>query len=248
MCAVTLFNTRPAHQAEGLTHSLQQQGIDVVASPLLHIQACALQSPPYWSDQDVWVFVSRNAVEMFADQLKVAGRSHEVPEGVSLVAVGQATLNVIKQQGWQGCQPLPPSFDSEGMLQLPAFQAPQGLRVGIVRGRGGRELLAQTLKAQQAQVRFYEVYQRQLAPFDAQTWQALKRATKPVILLTSVSQLQALLQWIPRDDLDWCLQQPLIVFSARIAQAARGEGFSGLIVQTETSSDAAVLQALQADF
>jgi uroporphyrinogen-III synthase len=50
--------------------------------------------------------------------------------------------------------------DSEALLELPALQRMQGLRVLIVRGEGGRELLARELAARGARVEIAECYRR----------------------------------------------------------------------------------------
>lgn len=240
----TLLNTRPTHQAWCLNQALLEAGFVGLDCPSLQIQTQTLTRCPEWDDYDVWVFVSRNAVEHFAQQLP----SKSITFNAALVAVGEATAQAIQQQAWPNLAPLPHTFDSEGMLSLAVFAQPKGLRVAIVRGDGGREHLAQALIEQGAQVEFLEVYQRQAAPFCQTAWQQLKQAKTPVLLFTSVSSLDAFMESLsvqnPHDQA-WCFRQTLIVFSERIQNAARKMGFSGPILVTPTSSDAAIVQTLQ---
>lgn len=240
LAKLTLLNTRPRHQAAGLTAKLQNLGVEVLSCPTLQIETQPLELQDFKAD--VWVFVSRNAVEHFAIQLS---NEHQAWwRDKTLVAVGKATAQAIKEQGWQNLQAIPKTYDSEGMLALKVFAQPQGLNVAIVRGNGGRELLADTLKKAGAHVEFYEVYRRQAAQFCYQAWSRLQQADYPVILFTSATSLFALWQRLNQADQAWCLQQPLIVFSERIAQSARQLGFQSKIELTEHCSDQAIVECL----
>lgn len=242
--SLTLLNTRPKHQAWSLTEMLSQQGFQVLECPTLQIETQSVELGDL--SQDVWVFVSRNAVEHFAKHLSDKNLANHQSwwSGKSLVAVGEATANAMDELGWKNRQAIPNTYDSEGMIALSVFDQPQGLKVAIVRGNGGREWLAGRLTEAGAQVTFYEIYRRVSAPFCHQAWSLLQKAERPVILLTSVSSMQALVQNLTPEHQAWCLQQPLIVFSERIAQAARELGFSADIQVTALSSDQAVLDLL----
>ncbi len=239
----TLLNTRPPHQADLLNRQLAEIGVEVINCPSLQIEAAFPTQVPAWHQQDVWVFVSRNAVEYFARQLTLDQRQGD--SHCKIVAVGEATAQAICQQGWPNLQPIPESFDSEGMLSLAVFNQPQGLRVGIVRGDGGREHLAQALKAQAAEVTLYEVYRRQTSPFCQQAWWQFKQAARPILLFTSGSSLQAFLTELPSEDQAWCFQLPLIVFSQRLFEIARQTGFKQQIYVTSNASDAAICELMQ---
>lgn len=239
----TLLNTRPPHQADLLNRQLAVIGVEVLNCPSLQIEAALTTQMLSWDQQDVWVFVSRNAVENFARQLPIEQRQGDLR--CRIVAVGEATAQAIQQQAWPNLQPIPESFDSEGMLSLAVFTQPQGLRVGIVRGDGGREHLAQVLKNQAAQVTLYEVYRRQTSPFCQQAWRQFKQADHPILLFTSGSSLQAFLSQLPTDDQAWCFQLPLIVFSRRLSDVARQAGFKQQIYVTSNASDAAICELMQ---
>ncbi|UQB42309.1 uroporphyrinogen-III synthase [Thiomicrospira microaerophila] len=235
-----LLNTRPQHQAAGLSSLIKAAGFNVIECPALRMATQVCQTPPSWSQQDVWVFVSRNAVVHFAEQL-----GHEPQGDARLVAVGAATAQAMIEKGWQKIEPLPQSFDSEGMLAMKVFSQPLGLKVGIVRGDGGREFLSESLGKSGAEVQFYEVYQRIIAPFCNQAWSRFKQQDQAVILFTSKSSLDAFIQQCPINDQAWYCRQPLIVFSQRIAEYARHQGFNGSIEVTANSSDQAVLDSFR---
>lgn len=239
----TLLNTRPPHQADLLNQQLAEVGVEALNCPSLQIETEQLTQTPRWDQQDVWVFVSRNAVTHFA--LQLSAEQQVGSEACKIVAVGEATAQAIGQQGWPNLQPVPSSFDSEGMLSLAVFNQPQGLRVGVVRGDGGREHLAQTLRAQGAQVSLYEVYRRQISPFCQQAWRKFKQAARPILLFTSGSSLQAFLTELPVEDQAWCFQLPLIVFSQRLFDLARQAGFTQQIYVTSNASDAAICELMQ---
>lgn len=239
----SLLNTRPPHQAGLLNRQLAAIGVEALNCPSLQIETEQLTQTPRWDQQDVWVFVSRNAVEHFVRQLPPDQQQGD--SRCKIVAVGEATAQAVGQQGWPNLQPIPDSFDSEGMLNLAVFRQPQGLRVGIVRGDGGREHLAQTLKAQAAEVGLYEVYRRQPSPFCHQAWWQFKQAADPILLFTSGSSLQAFLSELPAEDQAWCFQLPLIVFSQRLKDLAREVGFKQHIYITANASDAAICDLLQ---
>ncbi|MDY0136029.1 MAG: uroporphyrinogen-III synthase [Thiomicrospira sp.] len=232
----TLLNTRPQHQACQLTQLARQAGFAVVECPCLEIVYEAPRDLDLGAF-DVVVFVSRNAVQGLA---QLAPRW----SGQQLVAVGAATAQALDELNWPNRQPLPPSFDSEGMLQLAVFAKVPHLRVLIVRGDGGRELLADSLRQAGARVSVCEVYRRQVAPFCQQAWAAFRVARHPVLLFTSQTSLAAFLSALPPNQQAWCLSLPLIVFSERIAHAARERGFSGEMLVTPTSSDEAIISSL----
>jgi len=242
MSALGLLNTRPMGQNVELTRLVEQAGFAVVECPALQIETQMLNHCPHWSDQDVWVFVSRNAVTHFAKQ--AAGVSGAVDTSAKLIAVGAGTAQAIAAHGWPNLQPVAERFDSEGMLTLDILAKPAGLRVGIVCGDGGRDLLARTLQQQGAKVKFYEVYQRANAPFCNQAWQQFRGFQQPVFLFTSQTGLTALFNQLDEVQRKWSQKQPMIVFSQRIKDFARQQGCVGPIVITRNASDQAVLERL----
>ncbi len=87
---------------------------------------------------------------------------------------------------------------SEVLLQLPELQNVQGKQALILRGNGGREVLAETLAARGAEVEFCECYQRS-AKFYNGAEEAMRWHTRGVttLVVTSGEMMQQLFSLIP---------------------------------------------------
>jgi uroporphyrinogen-III synthase len=81
-------------------------------------------------------------------------------------AVGPGTARALQAHGLDSII-TPDGQDSEALLALPQLADVAGKRVVIVRGVGGRALLADTLRARGAQVDFMECYRRMRPRADA---------------------------------------------------------------------------------
>lgn len=90
------------------------------------------------------VFISPNAVG-YGLSILLAGRGW--PEAVKVAAIGPGTVAALAACGVTGTIAPRERFDSEALLALPEFgtAAVAGRRVLLMRGNGGRELLAETL-------------------------------------------------------------------------------------------------------
>jgi uroporphyrinogen-III synthase len=235
--------TRPARQSAGLCRLIERAGGRAVAFPTLEIHPVADPAAARGllaEDWDLWIFISRNAVEQ-ALPLCPGGR---LPAGGHLSAVGAATAGALAAAGRapdllpQGRQ------DSESLLADPSLADMGGRRVLIVRGEGGRPLLGDTLAARGARVAYAEVYRRAV-PGGADAEALLERWGSDVQLVTATSgevldNLIALLGPRGRGPL---LATPLVVVSERTAATARGLGFARVEVAAGADDDA-VLAAL----
>ena len=138
--------------------------------------------------------------------------------------------------------------DSEGLLALPAFAAPHGLRILILRGTGGRELLRQELERRGASVQVAELYRRvpvtpSPAALDALT-EALAAPAAPVVVVTSIDLLTALLGGVPAATAATLRAVPLVVPGPRIAAAARKLNWRGPLIEAAGADDSAIVAAL----
>jgi uroporphyrinogen-III synthase len=230
--------TRPEAQADGLAERIRQNGGEAILFPVIRIENSVNHSN--WQALDLnrynWlIFVSRNAVEGF----QAAGHA-TLPEGLRLAAVGDGTASAMRAAGLAvDCQP-DISNGSEGLLQMPAMQNLSGQQVLIVRGDGGRELLADTLSARGATINYIEVYRRALASHDRSACMRAMHADK--LVCTSVAGVDNLCRILTEFKADlFC--KPLVVISERIKQHARTLGFRWVEV-SHSASDDAVLQTL----
>jgi uroporphyrinogen-III synthase len=138
------------------------------------------------------------------------------------------------------------AFDSEALWAVLRGRVQwAGRAVLIVRGEGGRDWLAETLRQQGAQVHFVEAYRRTLPVPDAAGWAALQQALQQPAsccwLLSSSEAVGHLPALAPAAD--WTRATALATHP-RIADAARRLGF-GRVVQV-SPSPAAVANALRA--
>lgn len=162
-CIVT---TRPAGQAEGLARALQGLGAEVLNFPVIQIEA-ADPAPLHalnLADFDLAFFVSPNAV---AQAFKIRP-PEEWPPALLVATVGPASARALAVQGYASVISPQSGFDSESVLVLPEFSAEAvlGKRVLLLRGEGGRDLLANTLRERGATVAQVSCYRRVCAPLD----------------------------------------------------------------------------------
>ena len=161
--------TRPAQQIGALLDALRAAGAEALFFPVVEILPLADVAPlialaDRLADYDYAFFVSANAVEQ---TLAVIERSRW-PDLLGIVTVGPGSARALHVHGFDEVF-LPVShFDSEGVLALPAMQASEiaGKRVLVLRGDGGRELLAKTLLERGAMVDVQSCYQRRRASTD----------------------------------------------------------------------------------
>ncbi|MDP8566294.1 uroporphyrinogen-III synthase [Methylophilus aquaticus] len=239
----TIAVTRPPEQATRLTAAIASAGGAVISFPLLDIQALPdlsdfHQAITPLSQFDWAIFISSNAVQHGMPLLQQAG----LPATLQFAAIGPTTAASLRSFGI--AQVLTPQdrFDSEALLALEAFQAMQGQRVLIVRGVGGREVLADTLKQRGAEVVFGECYRRVNPQSNAQVLaQAYNQGQLHGIVVTSSEALRFLLDLA--QDAAWLQATPVFVNHARIAEQASAAGLTAYC--SGVSGDDAMLDLLQ---
>jgi len=167
-----------------------------------------------------------------------------VPPGLQLAAIGAATARVLAGHGLRvSLVPGQESYDSEGLLALPELVDMSGRRVLILRGEGGRELLAEELRGRGAQVDYAEVYRRALPMTDPGPLIERWVRDVQVVLASSVEVLENLTDLLGEPGRDLLRATPLVVVSQRMAARAQGLGCARLISASGASDDQ-VVQAL----
>jgi uroporphyrinogen-III synthase len=191
------------------------------------------------SDYQIAIFVSPNAVTFGLDAIR---RSGGLLGSLLLATVGKGSADALSQQSGRRPDLVPrASYDSEALLQLEPLQHVNGKRILIIRGSGGRELLAETLRQRGARVDYAEVYRRAPPAPPADTgW--LQRAD--IITLTSSEALTNLVAMTPETARDTLYNKPLVVVSERGAQLARQLGFRREVLVTPLAGDEALIATL----
>ena len=114
---------------------------------------------------------------------------------------------------------------SEDILRLSELHDVSRKKIGIVRGQGGRELLADTLRERGAIVDYFEAYIR--APIDYERvafCQKLQSAGVNVLTVSSGESLDRLTGLLA-DNREMMQQLSLIVPSQRVGEQAAGAGY-----------------------
>ena len=234
--------TRPTNQAKKLTQLIEAAGGNVIPFPLIEITALDdvtqfEQIITDINDYDWMLFISSNAVQNSMPRLIKQG----IPKHLKFAAIGPTTAETLKDFGIDEVLIPKDRFDSESLLSLPAMQDMQGKRVMLVRGIGGRDVLANTLTQRGAQVTFAECYQR----INPQTScdvlaQAFAKQQLQRIVVTSSEAMRYLLTMA--GDTEWLKQVTLCVNHSRVAEEPLKMGLT--VKVAHASGDDAMLAIL----
>lgn len=243
-----LLLTRPAEDCAALAQSLAAAGVASHCLPLLEIEPVQIQAGQRALLQGLGGFqaiivVSKPAARLLVEQLANASLQ---PPVQGWFTVGEATAAVLQQAGLRVSCP-PRGDDSEALLMLPALRqavAVPAARVLIVRGVGGRELLAERLAEQGASVDYLELYRRCLPVYPAGTLMRRIEAERLNGLVVSSGQGLEHLQQLAGADWPQLARLPLFVPSPRVAGQARAAG-AQQVVDCRGASAAALLAAVQ---
>ena len=157
--------TRPEGQQQGLMDALSNNNWQCFHQPLLRIHPVEEQDSGFQDIKnkimnldlyDVVITVTSNASTLAYDWIDQYWP--QLPLNPQWFAVGQSSAQPLLPLGMNiNC---PQSRHSEGLLALPELADMAHKKVLILRGKGGRELIAQTLTERGAQVSYAEFYQR----------------------------------------------------------------------------------------
>lgn len=244
---ITVLVARPRGQGENLCSRLRAVGavgllipaIEVYPLPVdLELRRVAHSLSTY----DAVLFVSVNAVEWGMTWL--SGLAAVLPPRVLIGAVGQSTAQALLSRGVAVTALPQVRYDSEGLLALPSLQQVTGKRILIVRGRGGREVLAAELRSRGAHVDYAEVYARR-CPAGSLREKLPAPGQIDVVVATSNEIIDNLLTLAGTLDRAWLCGLPLVVFSERNSQHAQACGFSRKPYVASSMSDEGVIDALR---
>ncbi len=242
--------TRPLHQAEPLCHMIEQASGTAIRLPMLEIQPAKpdpeierkLSEIPRC---DAVVFVSRNAVN---SARKLLGDDLGCIRDKTVFAVGRSTADALKAVGVDEVIYPVEGSDSESLLALPLLQAPnvRNKKIVIIRGQGGREMLAESLRQRGAKVEYVEVYRRVPTVYDRETLARLWHEQRPdLIVISSGEGLQNLFDMVTSEWKQELITTPLVVLGRRMAEQAESIGFTGGMVLADEASDEGLMKAIR---
>jgi uroporphyrinogen-III synthase len=233
-----LLVTRPAEQAADWVSKLRAHGLRAEALPLIAIgpapDAGALrQMLATLRPGALVMFVSPNAVQQTAAAL---GGRLSWPAGVRAAATGPGTVQALRSAGVPPDSIVAPPeaalrFDSEALWEWLQHEDWRGRQVRVVRGEGGREWFADTLRAAGAEVQLVQGYSRCAAALDGRgrglLQQALAQPAGFRWLFSSSESIDHLMGLAP--GADWSTSRAL-VSHPRIAERARSRGWQQVLL------------------
>jgi uroporphyrinogen-III synthase len=238
--------TRPAAQAGQLAALIAGQGGEAICFPLLEIAPAddlqPLQQAVVRLDEYLMaIFISPNAVDFSVPKILA---QRQWPMGLRAAAIGPGTVAQLGRYGI--AQVLCPTlrFDSEALLELPEFQAGRvvGQKILILRGNGGRELLAETLAKRGAAVDTVTCYRRSAPADGAPLLSLLRNKELDALTISSSEGLRALLALLDTDACERLRTLPVFVPHRRIAEVAGELGLQKCILTAP--ADAGILAGL----
>jgi len=225
---VGVLVTRPPRQAAGLAAQLAALG----ASPIV-FPATVILPPPdrarldrihaTLDRYDIAIFISANAVEYGVPA------PQSWPAQLRTFAPGPGTAAALAAAGIHDVAIPVVSFDSEGLLMLPALNQVTGRRIVIFRGEGGREVLGDTLAARGGAVEYVDCYRRAAPRSGAEGLvEALNSERVHALTLTSSEGLDNLWKLLDANARPLLQRLPTFVPHPRIAAHARRLGFNAI--------------------
>lgn len=247
LAGLSIVVTRPQAQSAALAEAIAAAGGVPLVLPLLEISAIADVQPLQQAASSLAryalaVFISPNAVEYSLPTL-LAGAVW--PKTLRPVAIGQGTVKILATHGISGCVAPQNTFDSESLLTLPELQetAVRDKRIVILRGDGGRELLADTLRARGAKVDCVSCYRRSAPAAGFVPWlQAWQAGELDAVTVSSSEGLRYLLAGLDAEGRDYLQRTPIFVPHARIAESAHAAGLQQVVLTNP--ADAGILEGL----
>jgi uroporphyrinogen-III synthase len=234
--------TRPIDQAKKLAKLISESGGTPILFPLIEITPLQDYSKFEAVISDIrtydWaIFISSNAVQNGMPRIVKNG----LPPNLKFAAIGPVTATELQSFGVKDVLIPQGRFDSESLLALPEMQAVKYKKIMIFRGIGGRDVLAETLKARGAQVTFAECYQRINPQTDCDLLAQLYADKKlHGIVVTSSEAMRHLLDLA--GDVTWLRNVTFFVNHARIAELPLQMGFK--VIVANALGDDTMLQTI----
>lgn len=237
--------TRPRQQGEKLCSLLQKVGCHAEHVPVMEIVPLEKtpQAATLLQQCEFIIVVSLNA----AQQLLSLYPNENYSDQLKWFAVGKTTATFLSQHGFHAEYPSQ-KMDSEGLLALDTLSIDNitNKKAVIIRGEGGRQLIAETLKQRGATVDSLSLYRR-YAPLENRD--VLRKAlTRCDVLVVnsgeSLDNLQTIANFDEEQSNNAINNKTLIVPGERVRQLAQAKGFRHILC-ADNATDAAVLKLIQ---
>ncbi len=238
--------TRPVGQGETLKVRFEAKGAEVLHFPTIEILPVE-RSPELeralarLEDYHYAIFISPNAVDYAADYIDLAA----MPEKLKVAAIGPGTARALTARGRKPDMLPRDGANSEALLRLKALNKVEGKRVLIVRGLGGRELLAETLEERGADVEYAEVYRRNVPRLDqGELTQWFRQGKVDAIAVTGRDALLNLERMLSPGLTPYFKAAQLLVPSARMVKLASALGVRRRPLIAGEATDSALVNTM----
>lgn len=237
--------TRPAHQAQNLCALINQLGARAIMFPTIEIadaedQDIIRSKIGQLSNHEIVIFISPNAVGKAIPILREIWPIW--PEKVKIAAVGKSTAQSLRAHHLPVNYYPQHTYNSEELLSLPVFHEVTGKKIMLFRGAEGRELLTETLLKRGAKVTEVIAYRRKLPKIPTVLPFAYDEIS--IIVCTSNTGLQNLVEMCEAIDRSWLQNMSLLVISKRMIPMVKALGFVKPPVLAENATDPAIVRAL----
>ncbi|MBU6960520.1 uroporphyrinogen-III synthase [Pseudomonas sp. CVAP len=243
-----LLLTRPSDDSAMLTDILAEKGIFSSSLPLLEIEPIPVSETMREVIQGMDRYCAVIVVSKPAARIGVDLLDRYCSQSLRLkwFSVGAATAQILQDHGLDVSFPVE-GDDSEALLELTPLReaiARPDARVLIMRGEGGRELLAERLREQGASVDYLELYRRGLPRYAEGALPERIRAERLNGVVVSSGQGFEHLRQLAGSAWPELARLPLFVPSPRVAEMALAAG-AQTVVDCRGASAAALLTALR---
>lgn len=178
---------------------------------------------------DTCLFTSYNAVTALASSINVGEWS-----GKQVLAIGRRTAMALNNVGINVDLVANPPFTSESLLAMPAFQAMSINHVVLCCGRGGRRLLTSHLSQRAKKFERIECYQRNKTKLTAKVMVEFTAEHQiNGVIISSCEIADAVIENLSRAQVNY-QHWTAFVFSQRIAEHIKSQGFSEVIVAPQS--------------
>ena len=180
----TVAVTRARPQASALAARLRELGAEVVEAPAIRTRPLAAELGDV-DGYDLVCVTSPNAAHALFERLDAAGLDARALAGRTVAAIGPGTARALREHGVRA-DVVPERAVAEGLVEALAGVAVE--RALVVRGREGRDVLPDALRAGGATVDLLELYETVAEPLDAATARAA--AAADYVTFTSASTVR----------------------------------------------------------
>jgi len=244
LSGISVLVTRPQGLGENLVQAIESRGGEAVLMPAISIEPVQ----PDTSELADLSTLPAGGLVIFASRNAVAWGARYLPQPRPRVAaIGPSTANALAELGLTP-DIRPAGFTTEDLLAQPELENLAGVRVFIIRGAGGRETLAEGLKARGARVRYLDVYRRVPAPIEPERrdevlarWEA---GGIHMVTATSGDVFRNLCQILGPAGEALLRRTPLVTVSERVVQIAEQWGHDTTRVLAEGPDDRSLAEAI----